>query len=144
MKAVLPTLKNQIGNTDITAFHKQFQLFMLFQNTSGPFGELDLSRPDNINQQTPTKLQRVAKLKPKQKIVFDGHMDLSRPDNINQQNPILNARARSVLAKRSDSLGIIIAQHNNYSGFQFLWKGDFTQWDTDNFISHFHQIYKKH
>ena len=84
----------------------------VFFKLTGPFGELDLSRPDSINQQTPTKLQKVQKLKPKQNLAFGGHMDLSRPDNINQQNPIWSVRARSVLAKRSDSLGIIEAQHN--------------------------------
>ena len=46
---------------------------------SGPFGDLDLDRSENINQQFPTLNARTSKTKPTDNIHLDGQMDFPPP-----------------------------------------------------------------
>lgn len=45
----------------------------------GPFGDLDLDRPESINQQFPTLNARTSKIKPTDNIHLDGQIDFPPP-----------------------------------------------------------------
>ena len=78
------------------------------QDTLGPFGESDFSRPDSINQKTAIHVPKSPRIRAKQTllVLLDGSLDLSRPkDSINHMIPDLNTRSSKT--KPLDNLKLI-------------------------------------
>ena len=77
------------------------------QDTLGPFGESDFSRPDSINQKSAIHVPKSPRIKAKQTVlVLDGSLDMSRPkDSINHMIPDLNIRSSKT--KPLDNLELI-------------------------------------
>ena len=77
------------------------------QDTLGPFGESDFSRPDSINQKSAILVPKSPRIKAKQTVlVLDGSLDMSRPkDSINHMIPDLNTRSSKT--KPLDNLELI-------------------------------------
>ena len=77
------------------------------QDTLGPFGESDFSRPDSINQKSAIHVPKSPRIKAKQTVlVLDGSLDMSRPkDSINHMIPDLNTRSSKT--KPLDNLELI-------------------------------------
>ena len=94
--------KRDTGDFETLSKIKRGQKFQPKQ-TLGLDGSLDLSRPDNINNQTPSKIKRSQKYQPKQTLNLDGSMDFPKQEKINEPNS--NLLVKPPISKRQDSLG---------------------------------------
>ena len=103
------------------------------QDTLGPFGESDFSRPDSINQKSAIHVPKSPRIKAKQTLLLDGSLDLSRPiDSINHTIPDLNIRSSKT--KPLDNLELI--------GDIDLTKKDHDRWVKISNLCHYKMIFK--
>ena len=76
------------------------------KNQLGLEGELDLSRPDSINQQS-IQVAKTPRIRPRHHLSLEGHLDfLSRPDSINRQQLAMERNPKRGKVQPTDNFGL--------------------------------------
>ena len=75
------------------------------KNQLGLEGQLDLSRPDSINQQS-IQVPKPPRIRPRHNLSLEGDLDLSRPDSINQQRTVGKNGKKVPFTGPSDNFGL--------------------------------------